>query len=102
MVNNWQDALVVVTGAGSGIGRATAAAYCRTKAAVLQLSQCLRADWGPRGVGVTAICPGVINTPIVTSTRYLGDQAAPATRAGAERLFRRGHPPEAVARAVVA
>jgi NAD(P)-dependent dehydrogenase (short-subunit alcohol dehydrogenase family) len=93
-----------VVNVSSGLGytvRATEAAYCTTKAAVLALSQCLRAEWSPQGVGVTAICPGVINTPIVTATRYLGAQSDPGVRAGVERLFRRGHPPEAVARAVV-
>ena len=55
--------------------RATEAAYVATKAAVLALSRCLRADWHDSGVGVSAICPGVINTPIidkieVAATRY--------------------------------
>jgi 2-hydroxycyclohexanecarboxyl-CoA dehydrogenase len=82
--------------------RATEAAYCTTKAAVLMLSQCLRADWHPRGVGVTAICPGIINTPILDATRFLGAQAEPATRNRHVKLFRRlGHKPEAVARAVL-
>ena len=39
-------------------------AYCTTKAAVLQLSRCLRADWAGLGVGVTAICPGFIKTKV--------------------------------------
>jgi 2-hydroxycyclohexanecarboxyl-CoA dehydrogenase len=79
--------------------RATEPAYVTTKAGVLALSQCLRADWGPHGVGVTAVCPGVINTPIIDVTRFVGDQAQ--TRERAQRLFRRGHAPEAVARAIV-
>lgn len=79
--------------------RATEPAYVTTKAAVLALSQCLRADWGRSGVGVTAICPGVINTPIIDGARFLGAQADVADRA--RRAFRRGHPPELVARDVV-
>ena len=43
-----------------------------------------------------AVCPGVINTPIIDSTRFVGDQADPRSAPG--RLFRRGHPPELVAR----
>jgi NAD(P)-dependent dehydrogenase (short-subunit alcohol dehydrogenase family) len=82
--------------------RATEGAYVATKAAVLALSRCLRADWAPYGVGVTAICPGVIDTPIVGSTRYLGARGDARTRNRIEKIFRRGHPPEAVARAVVA
>jgi NAD(P)-dependent dehydrogenase (short-subunit alcohol dehydrogenase family) len=81
--------------------RATEAAYVATKAAVLALSRCLRADWAPSGVGVTAVCPGVIDTPIVATTRYLGARGDVRTRRRIEAVFRRGHPPEAVARAVV-
>jgi 2-hydroxycyclohexanecarboxyl-CoA dehydrogenase len=79
--------------------RATEPAYVTTKAAVLALSQCLRADWAASGVGVTAICPGVIDTPIVDTARFLGDQAGAAERV--RRTFRRGHPPHLVARDVV-
>ncbi len=93
-----------VVNVSSGLGytiRATEPAYVTTKAAVLALSRCLRADWGPQGVGVSAICPGVIATPIVTSTRYLGSRSAAAVRERTERLFRRGHPPALVGAAIV-
>ncbi len=82
--------------------RATEGAYVATKAAVLALSRCLRADWAPHGVGVTAVCPGVIDTPIVGATRYLGSRGDDRTRHRIEKIFRRGHPPETVARAIVA
>jgi len=88
----------------SGLGytpRATEPAYVTTKAAVLALSQCLRADWAGHGVGVSVICPGVVNTPIVSACRFLGAQAEPSVKARAERIFRRGHRPEAVAEAIV-
>ena len=94
-----------VINVSSGLGytmRATEGAYVATKAAVLALSRCLRADWAPHGVGVTAVCPGVINTPIVGSTRYLGDRAAAGTRNRIEQIFRRGHAPETVANAILA
>jgi len=94
-----------VVNLSSGLGylaHATEPAYCTTKAAVLHLSACLRADWAPWGVGVTAICPGVINTPIIDHTRFLGDRAEPANRQRTVRTFRRGHPPTAVADAIVA
>jgi 2-hydroxycyclohexanecarboxyl-CoA dehydrogenase len=94
-----------VVNVSSGLGytmRATEGAYVATKAAVLALSRCLRADWAPSGVGVTAVCPGVINTPIVGSTRYLGDRADAGTRKRIEQIFRRGHSPDTVAQAIVA
>jgi 2-hydroxycyclohexanecarboxyl-CoA dehydrogenase len=79
--------------------RATEPAYVTTKAAVLALSQCLRADWAASGVGVSAVCPGVIDTPILDGTRFLGEQAEHEGRTRA--VFRRGHPPELVARDVI-
>jgi 2-hydroxycyclohexanecarboxyl-CoA dehydrogenase len=91
-----------VVNISSGLGftmRATEPAYVTTKAAVLALSQCLRADWAEAGVGVTAICPGVIDTPILDGTRFLGAQADTVERT--RKVFRRGHPPELVARDVV-
>jgi NAD(P)-dependent dehydrogenase (short-subunit alcohol dehydrogenase family) len=91
-----------VVNVSSGLGytpRATEPAYVATKAAVLALSQSLRADWGRHGVGVSAICPGVINTPIATHSRVRGDRAA--QREQLERMFRRGHKPEQVGRAIL-
>ena len=93
-----------VVNLSSGLGytmRATEPGYVTTKAGVLALSRCLRADWRDQGVGVAAICPGVINTPIIDATRFLGDQDDPAIRKRTTRLFRRGHKPEAVAKAIV-
>jgi NAD(P)-dependent dehydrogenase (short-subunit alcohol dehydrogenase family) len=87
----------------SGLGytpRATEPAYVTTKAAVLALAQCLRADWGRSGVGVSAICPGVIATDIVEHTRFIGRDATDKNRA--RKVFARGHRPERVAGAIVA
>ncbi len=81
--------------------RATEPAYVTTKAAVLALSRCLRADWGPRGVGVSAVCPGVIATAIAESARYRGDRSTDASVARVRRLFSKGHRPERVAGAIV-
>lgn len=75
------------------------AAYCASKAAVVAFSRCLRADWASRGVGVSAICPGVINTPIATATRMVGGLAG--RNAAIQHRFRHGHSPDLVARAIV-
>lgn len=80
---------------------ATEVGYVTTKAAVLAFSRCLRADWATEGVGVSAICPGVINTPIIDRTRYVGESAKPERIARVKKLFRRGHKPELVAKAIV-
>lgn len=75
------------------------AAYCASKAGVVALSRCLRADWGAAGVGVSVVCPGVINTPIARNTRMVGAMAERQERIA--NAFRIGHAPEVVGRAIV-
>ncbi|MGH9184566.1 MAG: SDR family NAD(P)-dependent oxidoreductase [Acidimicrobiales bacterium] len=81
--------------------RSTEVAYCTTKAAVLMFSRSLRADWRRHGVGVSAVCPGVINTPILERARFVGEMSSPLVIAAAKRGFRFGHRPEVVADAVL-
>lgn len=83
------------------VPRATEPAYVTTKAAVLALSQSLRADWAASGVGVSAVCPGVIDTPILDGTRFLGEQCDDEVVSRTRSVFSRGHPPDTVARAIV-
>src|SRR5437763_9985973 len=45
-------------------------AYHASKAAVLMLSECIRAELIAHGIGVTAACPGVIATNITRNARY--------------------------------
>jgi NAD(P)-dependent dehydrogenase (short-subunit alcohol dehydrogenase family) len=75
------------------------AAYCASKAAVLSLSRCLRADWAESGVGVSVVCPGVIDTPIASRTRMFGSLVGKQERIA--RAFRLGHSPDLVAKAIV-
>ena len=77
-------------------------AYATTKFAVLGLSESLREELAPHRIGVTAVCPGVINTGIVAATRMRGVQASPAAREEAKRLYeRRNYTPERVAENVL-
>jgi NAD(P)-dependent dehydrogenase (short-subunit alcohol dehydrogenase family) len=79
---------------------ASEGAYVTTKAAVLAFSRCLRADWYRHGVGVSVICPGIVNTPIISRARFRG--ADPAQVRRLERLFRRrNYPPSRVASAIL-
>ena len=75
--------------------------YTTTKAAVLELSHSLRADWGRKGVGVSVICPGLINSGIIGRTEFRGKHAEPDARASMTRLFERGRQPSAVADAIL-
>ncbi|MEV4258383.1 SDR family oxidoreductase, partial [Spirillospora sp. NPDC049652] len=80
------------------------AAYSATKAAVLRFSECLRLELADDGIGVSAICPGVIDTGLPRRARYVGVSAdtADELREGAAKVFaRRGYPPERVAQAIL-
>lgn len=45
-------------------------AYCTSKAATYMFSDCLRAELDAAGVGLSTICPGVIDTNIISTTRF--------------------------------
>ena len=102
MVKRGRGHVVNVSSGLAYTPRATEPGYVTSKAAVLALSRCLRADWYDSGVGVSAICPGVINTAIVKVTRYRGERANPRAIAQVQKLFaERGHPPELVASSII-
>ncbi|MFJ8110161.1 SDR family oxidoreductase [Streptomyces sp. NPDC096132] len=79
-------------------------AYSTSKAAVLMLSECLRAELAGRGIGVTAICPGLVNTNITATATFVGVDAAEEKRRQ-DRSTRayglRNYPPEKVADAIL-
>jgi NAD(P)-dependent dehydrogenase (short-subunit alcohol dehydrogenase family) len=45
------------------------AAYQTTKYALVGLSQSLRYEYGPRGLGVTTLCPGLVDTDLLKTAR---------------------------------
>ena len=73
-------------------------AYNATKSAVVGFSESLRAELARHGIGVTAVCPGVINTPLVDHIRYRGLAASEQARVEMKRgMERRNYGPERVA-----
>lgn len=81
-------------------------AYCTSKAAVYMFSDCLRAELDAAGIGLTTICPGVVNTNIVSATGFHAPQgrnsAVAGRRAQLERMFAmRDYRPEKVAAAIL-
>ncbi|RII11901.1 putative oxidoreductase SadH [Streptomyces sp. YIM 130001] len=79
-------------------------AYSTSKAAVLMLSECLRAELASQDIGVTAICPGFVNTNITATARFTGVDDAEQTRRQrrSSRLYGlRNYPPEKVADAIL-
>ncbi len=79
-------------------------AYATSKAAVFMLSDCLRAELAPAGIGVSTICPGVVKTDITATTTFsgVGEEEQACKQARSSRLYAlRGFGPDRVAAEIV-
>ena len=79
-------------------------AYATSKAAVLMLTECLRAELGREGIGVTAVCPGFVDTDISKTTVHVGVDAAEQDKLRAHAVAsygRRNYTPERLAKHAV-
>lgn len=94
--------VVNVASAAGYVATEALAAYATTKFAVVGLSEALRDELGPHGIGVTAVCPGLINTPITQTSPLRGPEATPEARAYMIEVYqRRNYPAERVAEGVL-
>ncbi|MFJ9666554.1 SDR family oxidoreductase [Streptomyces sp. NPDC101219] len=96
--------IVNVASAAAFLPSRSLPAYSTSKAAVLMLSACLRAELAERDIGVTAICPGFVNTAITSTARFAGaaEEEEQRLRERAARLYGlRDYPPEKVAGAIL-
>ena len=83
--------------------------YCTTKFAVRGLSECLRMDLEPHGIGVSVLCPGAVNSNIheavltrpahLSQTGYYG--ADPAIMASLKAVIEPGLDPVELGRYVL-
>ena len=76
--------------------------YCASKGAVVMLAKALALDYAARGIRVNALCPGIIDTPML---RQFADAmpdpgAAWAAYRAAQPLGRLGTPEECAAAAL--
>jgi NAD(P)-dependent dehydrogenase (short-subunit alcohol dehydrogenase family) len=97
---------IVNTASGAGLAPLPLmTAYCCTKYAVVGFSETLRAEAALHGIGVSAICPGIVNTPITRSAKLCSgtDRSTPQElQDRIARLYaRRNYTPDRVAVAVV-
>jgi NAD(P)-dependent dehydrogenase (short-subunit alcohol dehydrogenase family) len=101
MLEQGRPAHIVNTASMAGLfASAELAPYTTSKFAVVGLSEALNAELAPKGIRVTALCPGIIDTDIVRATTYRGEMADDAERIQAF-YRRRGVSPDVVAKAVV-
>ena len=90
--------LVNVSYAAGLIGLPWHAAYSAAKFGLRGVSEVLRFDLEPHGIGVTLVCPGAVDTPLVGTVEIVGvDREHPAARKLTERFRKRAASPEKVA-----
>lgn len=76
--------------------------YAASKFAVLGFSESLRCEMATHDIHVAAICPGVINTPIIANTVVEGQVAERGLQEKAIDFYqKRNYPPQKVAQAVL-
>lgn len=97
MVERGSGHVVNVASAAGLLANPQLAAYSATKYGVVGLSEALRMELGPRGVAVTAICPGIINTAITHNSPYRGDNADARKAKATSAYAKRGYTPERAA-----
>jgi NAD(P)-dependent dehydrogenase (short-subunit alcohol dehydrogenase family) len=99
MIERGRGGHVINVSSAAGYSASSAlAAYNATKFAVLGLTEALWEELRPHGIGVTAVCPGIIDTPITRSARLVGAMDRPDVREEMVKGYqRRGYGPERVA-----
>jgi NAD(P)-dependent dehydrogenase (short-subunit alcohol dehydrogenase family) len=74
MLEQGRPATIVNTASSLGlVAMAKMAPYCASKFGVVGLTEALHAELAPRGIHVSAVCPGIIDTPITRSAILRGE-----------------------------
>jgi NAD(P)-dependent dehydrogenase (short-subunit alcohol dehydrogenase family) len=94
--------VINVASAAAFVATEALAAYGTTKYAVFGLSEALRSELRRHGIGVTAVCPGIINTAITATSPLRGANNTPEMRQRMVGIYqRRNYGPERVARNIL-
>ncbi len=75
--------------------------YNATKFAVRGFSESLAGELSVHGIGVTAVCPGIINTPIVRNMTVYGPDPEESRRQATRTFTRRNYGPERLAEGIL-
>jgi len=87
--DNQSRHIVNVASVAGLIGAPGMSAYSATKGAVILLSECLRAELSVYNIGVTAVCPAYVKTPIAETVQAFGRMDNPRTHKGIAKTFAR-------------
>jgi NAD(P)-dependent dehydrogenase (short-subunit alcohol dehydrogenase family) len=79
MVERRLGGQIINTASGAGLAESgSGVLYTTAKFAVVGLTEALRVELAPRGIGATVLCPGPVATDIVERTRRLQPRHGPA------------------------
>lgn len=92
--------VVNVASAAGLVGFAELAAYATTKFGVVGLSESLREELASHRIGVSAVCPGIVNTGMVRAARMRGPDGEADRARIVEAYRRRNYGPQKVAQAI--
>jgi NAD(P)-dependent dehydrogenase (short-subunit alcohol dehydrogenase family) len=94
---------IIHNSSGWGIlGGDRAAAYCAAKGGLVVMAKAMAIDHGPDGIRVNCVCPGDVDTPMLTDDARKRGMAWEDYQAGAaDRPLGRVGTPEEIARAVL-
>jgi NAD(P)-dependent dehydrogenase (short-subunit alcohol dehydrogenase family) len=91
---------IVNTSSGAGVkGFKGQAAYVAAKHGVVGLTRAAALDYAPQNIRINAVCPGIINTPMMD--RFTGGTAEGRERVIAQEPVGRMGQPEEIAKAVL-
>tara|TARA_R110001592_G_scaffold10110_2_gene52774 strand:+ start:36128 stop:36979 length:852 start_codon:yes stop_codon:yes gene_type:complete len=94
--------IVNVSSAAGLFGLPWHAAYSASKFGVRGISEVLRFDLAKHGIGVSLVCPGAVNTPLVGSVNIVGvDRNNLEVQATVKRFQRHAVTPEKAAQAIL-
>lgn len=71
-----RGSLIVVASKTGLVAQRNSPIYVATKGAAVQLARALALDWAPEGIRVNAVCPGIVDTPMLSS--FIGALPDPA------------------------
>jgi NAD(P)-dependent dehydrogenase (short-subunit alcohol dehydrogenase family) len=98
MLERGDGSITIVSSIGGLKGSTVIGAYCISKAADMELARCLADEFGPRGVRVNCIAPGLIRTDFA---KALWDNPDTLKRSSAAASLKRIGEPHEIAGAAV-